>query len=59
MSSSDPSQVDSEALKRSLANDLKEAQYAAVREDYGSLFRCWTKLESQRVNCTNALSARA
>lgn len=31
--SSDPSMTDSETLKRSLHNDLKEAGYALARED--------------------------
>ena len=39
MSTSDPIMVDSETLKKSLARDLKEAQYAAVREDYLSAGR--------------------
>jgi len=33
--------VDSATLKQSLARDLKEAQYAAGREDYAAVQR-WT-----------------
>jgi len=48
MSASDPSQVDTATLKASLARDLKEAQYAAVREDWATTLR-WTREASATI----------
>ncbi len=49
MSSSDPSQVDTATLKVSLAQDLKEAQYAVVREDWATALR-WTQEAAATIN---------
>ena len=49
MSSADPSQVDSATLKASLARDLKEAQYAAVREDWATALR-WSREAAATIN---------
>ena len=52
MCSSDPSLVDSATLRRSLANDLKEAQYAAAKEDFLAALR-WT--EEARITARELL----